>query len=185
MSNKTSIHIMIFGDDKIDKSSFLKNLKESKIMSRKNENEITFFGNVKLENEKKLDCFLYVTNNNIQLKQFAAKLTGLILIFDPEKQKSLDFVETVFNNTKKSKNLNNLYIIILGNKLGKTEINGKAKDFAEKNGIKYCDSNPENIEDIIKEIYNSNQNKKQEINQKKDDSKGNDKKRKRCCGCLK
>ena len=99
MSNKTSIHIMIFGDSKIDKSSFLKNFKESKFMRKKN--EITFFGKVDLENEKKLDCFLYVTNNNIQLKQFATKLTGLILIFDPEKQESLDFVEKVFNINEK------------------------------------------------------------------------------------
>ena len=156
MSNKTSIHVMIFGDDKIDKSSFLKNIEELKIMSRKNENEITFFGNVDLENEKKLDCFLYVTNNNIQLKQFATKLTGLILIFVPEKQESLDFVEKVFNYTKKSKNLNNLYITIIGNKLGKTEINKEAKDFAERNEINYCDSFPENVEELIKKIYNFN-----------------------------
>ena len=184
MSNKTSIHIMIFGDDEIDKSSFLKNLKESKIISRKK--GITFFGIVDLENKKKLDCFLYVTNNNNQLKQFAAKLTGLILIFDPEKQKSLDFVEKVFDvNAEKLKNLNNLCIIILGNKLGKTEINGKAKDFAKKIGIKYCDSNPENIEEIIKEIYNFNQNKKQEINQKEDAPKENAKKSRDCCGCFK
>ena len=131
MSNKTLIHIMIFGDDKIDKSSFLKNFKESKFMRKKN--EITFSGKIDLENEKKLDCFLYVTNNDSQLRQFAAKLTGLILIFDPENQESLDFVEKVFDvNAEKLKNLNNLCIIILGNKLGKTEINGKAKDFAKK-----------------------------------------------------
>ena len=184
MSNKTSIHIMIFGDDKIDKSSFLKNMfKELKIISKK-KNEITFFGNVDLENEKKLDCFLYVTNNNIQLKQFAAKLTGLILIFDPDNQDSLKFVKEVYNYTKKSKNLNNLYITIIGNKLGKTEINKEAKDFAERNEINYCDSFPENVEELIKKIYNFNQNKKQEINQKKDASKGNAKKRRGCCRCF-
>ena len=82
------------------------------------------------------------------------------------------------------KNLNNLYITIIRNKLRKTEINGKAKDFAERNRINYCDSVPENVEELIKEIYNFNQNKKQEINQKKDDSKGNDKKRRGCCGCF-
>ena len=183
MSNKTLIHIMIFGDDKIDKSSFLKNFKESKNMRRKN--EYTFSGKVDLENEKKLDCFLYVTNNDSQLRQFAAKLTGLILIFDPDNQDSLKFVEEVYNYTKKLKNLNNLYITIIGNKLGKTEINKEAKDFAKKNGINYCDSFPENVEELIKEIYNFNQNKKQEINQKKDVSKGNAKKRRDCCGCLK
>ena len=184
MSNKTLIHIMIFGDDKIDKSSFLKNFKESKNMRRKN--EYTFSGKVDLENEKKLDCFLYVTNNNNQLKQFAAKLTGLILIFDPEKQESLDFVENVFNfYAEKLKNLNNLYITIIGNKLGKTEINKEAKDFAKKNVINYCDSFPENVEELIKEIYNFNQNKKQEINQTEDASEGNAKKSRDCCGCLK
>ena len=183
MSNKTLIHIMIFGDDKIDKSSFLKSFKESKNMRRKN--EYTFSGKVDLENEKKLDCFLYVTNNDSQLRQFAAKLTGLILIFDPDNQDSLKFVEEVYNYTKKLKNLNNLYITIIGNKLGKTEINKEAKDFAKKNVINYCDSFPENVEELIKEIYNFNQNKKQEINQKKDVSKGNAKKRRDCCGCLK
>ena len=61
----------------------------------------------------------------------------------------------------------------------------KPKILLKKNGIKYCDSNPENIKEIIKEIYNFNQNKKQEINQKKDDSKGNAKKRRGCCGCFK
>ena len=184
MSNKTTtIHVMIFGDDKIDKSSFLKKMFEETTGGK---NGTTFLGNVDLENEKNSKCFLYVTNNYGQLRQFAAKLTGLILIFDPEKPKSLEFVENAFNNinAEKLKNLNNLCVIVLGNKLGETEINGKAKDFAERNGIKYCDSNPENIKEIIKEIYKFNQNKKQEINQKKDDSKGNNKKRRGCCGCF-
>ena len=184
MINKTQIHIIIFGYNKIDKSPFLnKMLQGSKNIGGKN--ETTFKREVNLENEKTLNCFLYVIDNDNQLRQFAANCAGLILIFDPENKDSLKFVEEVYNYTKKSKNLNNLYITIIGNKFGKTEINREAKDFAERNEINYCDSVPENVEELIKEIYNFNQNKKQEINQTEDASEGNAKKSRDCCGCLK
>ena len=200
MSNKIIIHIIIYGKGivknsfegkyKIDKNTILETMLEinNDIV---NKNMTLFKKNLKLDNEKNLKCLLYAIDNEQQLRGMAKKSTGLILIFDPDEEESLMFVENIFNDfAKKNKTFDNLYITIFANKKKETEITEKAKKFADAKSIKYCDSPVKGeekkfIEGIIKEIYNFNQNKKQEINQTEDASEGNAKKSRDCCGCLK
>ena len=121
----------------------------------------------------------------------AKNSVGLILIFDPDRDKSLKLLENLFNGIAKEKKIfGDLYITILANEKKETEITKKAKDFAKQNAIKFCDSTLDEedkkfILEIIKEICNFKPNKKKEINQKEDAPKENAKQSRDCCGCFK
>ena len=120
MSNKIIIHIIIYGKGivknsfegkyKIDKNTILETMLEinNDIV---NKNMTLFKKNLKLDNEKNLKCLLYAIDNEQQLRGMAKKSTGLILIFDPDEEESLMFVENIFNDfAKKNKTFDNLYI---------------------------------------------------------------------------
>ena len=198
MSNKKNrINIIIYGHPdivQIDANSFIREFLEN--MFKKNYNlntqkTLVFDTEVKLDHEVKFNCRLHATNSEQQLRTMAKNSVGLILIFDPDINQSLELLENLFKGSaKKKKIFGDLYITILANKKKETEITKKAKDFAIQNGIKFCDSTLDEedkkfILEIIKEICNFKPNKKKEINQKEDAPKENAKKSRDCCGCFK
>ena len=194
---KNIINIIIYGDPDIvqmDANSFIREFLEN--MFKKNYNlntqkTLVFDTEVKLDHEVKFNCRLHATNSEPQLRTMAKNSVGLILIFDPDINQSLELLENIFKGSAKEKKIfDDLYITILANKKKETEITEKAKKFAEKNVIKFCDSTLDEddkkfILEIIKKICNFKPNKKQEINQKEDAPKENAKKSRDCCGCFK
>ena len=189
--NRIIIHIIIYCHSDIGQKIFLKNFfKEDKKISHKSETvfETVFNGEINLDSKNILKYYLYVTDSDSRLRSLAKNSAGLILFFDPDEEKSFELFGNVFNNiSEKNKTFDNLYITILANQFKETDIYQKAKKLAEEKKINFCvlEENEINfIEGIIKKIYNFNQNKKQEINQKEDTSKGNAKKSRECCGCF-
>ena len=68
-----------------------------------NQKTLVFDTEVKLDHEVKFNCRLHATNSEQQLRTMAKNSVGLILIFDPDINQSLELLENLFKGSAKKK----------------------------------------------------------------------------------
>jgi len=176
--NNDNMKILLIGDSKVGKSSFLNYLFEKELNNNNNNKYITS-GEI---NEKKINFELMEENiiSNIDKKKYK-NIDGIILFFDVTNKYSFkSAIDWILHIKNIFGEINNLYeLFIIGNKIDENEkrkiLKQEAKNIAKKYKIKYFECSSKigiNVYEILNEIafmaydkyYAKYLNKKEEEN---------------------